>query len=70
MSTKNDGKSARANLWVTHQNLARAKSVPHYQPKQRKPVLAKKTEKPAADSAGSTEPQSADKAPGDPSSEV
>ena len=37
MAAKHDGKHARANMWVTHQNLARAKGGrPHYQYKERK----------------------------------
>lgn len=37
MASKSDGKHARANVWVTHQNLARAKGGrPQYQPKLRK----------------------------------
>ncbi|WP_394839087.1 hypothetical protein LVJ94_19550 [Pendulispora rubella] len=37
MAAKFDGKHARANLWVTHQNLARAKGGrPQYQPPVRK----------------------------------
>ena len=43
MAAKHDGKHARANMWVTHQNLARAKGGrPHYQFKERKiPALPK-----------------------------
>lgn len=37
MAAKFDGKHARANMWVTHQNLARAKGGrPHYQAPVRK----------------------------------
>lgn len=38
MAAKFDGKHARANMWVTHQNLARAKGGrPHYQFKEKAP---------------------------------
>ena len=37
MAAKHDGKHARANMWVTHQNLARAKSGrPFHDAKSRK----------------------------------
>jgi len=37
VAAKFDGKHARANMWVTHQNLARAKGGrPHYQAPVRK----------------------------------
>ena len=37
MAAKFDGKHARANMWVTHQNLARAKGGrPGYQFQERK----------------------------------
>ena len=37
MAAKHDGKKARANMWVTHQNLAAAKGGrPLYQFKERK----------------------------------
>lgn len=37
MAAKHDGKHARANMWVTHQNLARAKSGrPFHEAKSRK----------------------------------
>lgn len=44
MAAKHDGKHARANMWVTHQNLAAAKGGRHlgYQFKERKiPKLPK-----------------------------
>jgi hypothetical protein len=43
VAAKHDGKHARANMWVTHQNLAKAKGGrPLYQPKDRKvPFLPK-----------------------------
>ena len=43
MAAKHDGKHARANMWVTHQNLAAAKGgYPGYQFKERKiPTLQK-----------------------------
>ena len=40
MAAKHDAKKARANMWVTHQNLAAAKGGrPHYQFKERKVAL-------------------------------
>ena len=56
MAAKHDGKRASANMWVTHQNLARAKGGrPQYQPPVKKgkkaapapaePVSDEKTEK-------------------------
>jgi hypothetical protein len=37
VAAKHDGKHARANMWVTHQNLARAKGGrPGYQFQERK----------------------------------
>lgn len=59
MAAKFDGKHARANMWVTHQNLARAKGGrPHYQPKgHRAPaVLPKGTVPRPADAEPSTAP--------------
>lgn len=50
MAAKHDGKHARMNMWVTHQNLAAAKGgYPGYQFKERKiPTLQKGTAKRAA----------------------
>lgn len=47
MAAKHDNKHARANMWVTHQNLAAAKGgYPGYQFKERKiPTLQKATAK-------------------------
>ena len=44
MAAKHDNKHARANMWVTHQNLAAQKGGrPGYQFKERKtPVVAKR----------------------------
>ena len=43
MAAKFDGKHARANMWVTHQNLARAKGGhPGYQFQERKVPRAPK----------------------------
>lgn len=44
MAAKHDGKHARANMWVTHQNLARAKGgYPQYVPKaHRAPAVQKR----------------------------
>jgi hypothetical protein len=42
VAAKHDGKHARANMWVTHQNLARAKGGrPGYQFKAKKVFTAK-----------------------------
>lgn len=59
VAAKHDGKHARANMWVTHQNLARQKGgKPGYQFKERtrfqapKPVpAAASTEQPPAEAA-------------------
>ena len=49
MAAKHDNKHARANMWVTHQNLARAKGgYPGYQFKERKiPTVPKAAVVPA-----------------------
>jgi limonene-1,2-epoxide hydrolase len=48
VAAKHDGKHARANMWVTHQNLARAKSGrPFHEAKSRKGLPPPKA-KPAA----------------------
>ena len=53
MAAKHDGKHARANMWVTHQNLARQKGgKPGYQFKERTRFQAPKPA-PAAASAAS-----------------
>jgi hypothetical protein len=67
VAAKFDGKHARANMWVTHQNLARAKGGrPHYQPKeQRAPMVLPKGTVPRPASA---EPKPAP-APVEPSSD-
>ena len=36
MASKHDGKRAQANMWVTHQNLARAKGARPFAPKPKK----------------------------------
>ena len=61
MAAKHDGKHARANMWVTHQNLARAKGGrPHYQFKERKiPTL----QKGVVATSPSSEPKPADAVP-------
>lgn len=52
VAAKHDGKHARANMWVTHQNLARQKGgKPGYQFKERTRFQAPK----AAPAAASTE---------------
>lgn len=64
MAAKFDGKHARANMWVTHQNLAKAKGGrPLYQPPPRKPRVAPPAPKPAVPAASVTEPGTS----GDPS---
>jgi hypothetical protein len=60
VTAKFDAKRARENMWVTHQNLARAKGGrPLYQPKPRKgpPAPVKKTaaQAPAVTEASSVE---------------
>jgi hypothetical protein len=59
MAAKHDGKHARANMWVTHQNLARQKGgYPGYQFKERKLPLPKPAPKPAAPADPPTEKSS------------
>jgi len=62
VAAKFDGKHARANMWVTHQNLARAKGGrPGYQFQERKAPRAPKgaAVAPAA-AAAATEPKPSD----------
>jgi hypothetical protein len=40
VASQHDGKRARENMWVTHQNLARARGGRTYQPKPRAPKAA------------------------------
>jgi hypothetical protein len=42
MATKHDSSRAQANLWVAHQNMARAKGARPFQPKAQKPMIARK----------------------------
>jgi hypothetical protein len=61
VAAKFDGKHARANMWVTHQNLARAKGGrPGYQFQERKVPRAPKG---AVTPAVKAEPTAADAAP-------
>lgn len=49
MAAKHDAKKARANMWVTHQNLARAKSHGSGRPGQWQPKpLPRPAKAPAA----------------------
>jgi hypothetical protein len=62
VAAKHDGKHARANMWVTHQNLARAKGGrPHYQYKEKAARVAK-----APPAAAPSEAAPATAAPVDP----
>jgi hypothetical protein len=70
MAAKHDGKKARENMWVTHQNLARAKGGSRgYQFKERvppKPTAPKAAAaKPSAVPAPAAEP-AIDEAPAAP----
>lgn len=59
MAAKFDGKHARANMWVTHQNLARAKGGrPGYQFQERKVPRAPKGA--AVTPAAAAEPKPSD----------
>lgn len=59
MAAKHDGKHARANMWVTHQNLAAQKGgKPGYQFKERTRFQAPKVA-PAAASAAQQPPAGA-----------
>ena len=50
MASKHDGKKARANMWVTHQNLARSKGGrPGFQFTPKKPMPRPAPAKPAPD---------------------
>jgi hypothetical protein len=52
VAAKFDGKHARANMWVTHQNLARQKGGrPGYQFQEKKVPRAPKVTAPAAPAA-------------------
>lgn len=63
MATKHDAKRAQANMWVTHQNLARAKGQKAYQPKPRVPAAKKPA--PAAPPAEPATPEVPAPKPGD-----
>lgn len=60
MTAKYDGKHARQHMWVTHQNLAKAKGGrPHYQQKEKAPLVKKDPGAPPP----SAEPKPADVSP-------
>lgn len=62
MASKHDAKRARENMWVTQQNLARAKGGrPLYEHKQRRPLPAPKAA-PALRPAAEQTPESAEAA--------
>lgn len=66
MAAKFDGKHARANMWVTHQNLARAKGGrPGYQFQERKTPRAPKGTS-VVPPASAAEPKAADASAGEP----
>ena len=59
MATKHDSTRAQENLWVTQQNLARAKGARPYQQKARKPKVVAPPPAPStpkATDAGETSP--------------
>ncbi len=62
MASKHDAKAARANMWVTHQNLARAKGGrPGFQHKPKPPVPRAPATKPVpAPEAPAAEPTTKD----------
>lgn len=62
MATKHDAKRAQANMWVTHQNLARAKGQKAYQPRPRVPAAKKPA--PATEPAEPATPGTAASKPG------
>ena len=58
MAAKFDGKHARANMWVTHQNLARQKGGrPGYQFQEKKAPRASRADSVTAPAATAAEPK-------------
>ena len=64
MATKHDAKRAQANMWVTHQNLARAKGQKAYQPRPRVQAVKKPAPAPPPAEPTTLEAEAAKK-PGD-----
>jgi hypothetical protein len=60
VASQHDGKRARENMWVTHQNLARARGGKQYLPKPRKPRAPLAGATPKVADAAATPPEPAE----------